>query len=57
MSISSAAELSGMQKISEAVAITLKQMREHAKPGMTAEELDEFGGKILSEMGAKSAPA
>ncbi|SEI42568.1 methionine aminopeptidase, type I [Dyadobacter koreensis] len=56
MSITSAAELSGMQKISEAVASTLKQMRDYARPGMTAKELDEFGGKILHEMGAKSAP-
>jgi len=56
MSISSAAELEGIQKISNAVATTLKQMREYAKPGMSARELDEFGGKILNELGAKSAP-
>ncbi len=56
MSITSDTELSGMQKISKAVANTLKQMREHAKPGMTAKELDEYGGKILSDWGAASAP-
>ena len=56
MSISSAAELEGIQKISNAVATTLKQMREYAKPGMSAKELDEFGGKLLNELGAKSAP-
>lgn len=56
MSITSDIDLSGMQKISKAVAITLKQMREHAKPGMSAKELDEYGGKILSEWGAASAP-
>jgi methionyl aminopeptidase len=56
MSISSAAELEGIQKISEAVATTLKQMREYAKPGMSARELDDFGGQILNGLGAKSAP-
>lgn len=56
MSISTEAELQGMRKISEAVAITLKRMREHAKPGMSAKELDEFGGMILNALGAKSAP-
>lgn len=56
MSISSAAELSGMQKISDAVANTLKRMREFARPGISAKELDEFGGKILNDLGAKSAP-
>ncbi len=45
-----------MEKISNAVAETLKLMREHAEPGMSTLELDEFGGAILSEMGARSAP-
>jgi len=56
MSISSEAELVGMQKISEAVAYTLKQMSEFAKVGITTKELDEFGAKILEGFGAKSAP-
>ncbi|WP_316794420.1 type I methionyl aminopeptidase [Pedobacter frigoris] len=56
MSITSQEELLGMQQISNAVAETLKQMREHAAPGMTTKELDDFGGKLLNAMGAKSAP-
>ncbi|MEO6684347.1 MAG: type I methionyl aminopeptidase, partial [Dyadobacter sp.] len=56
MLISSAGELEGIQKISEAVATTLKQMRAFAKAGMTAKELDDFGGEILNALGAKSAP-
>lgn len=48
--------MQGMKEISEAVALTLKQMREYAKPGMSAKDLDEFGGAILNDMGAKSAP-
>ena len=45
-----------MKKISEAVALTLAEMRNHTKVGMSAKELDEFGGSMLKKMGAKSAP-
>lgn len=45
-----------MQKASEAVAYTLKEMRNYAKPGMTTKQLDNFGAKILAGFGAKSAP-
>lgn len=45
-----------MKKVSEAVALTLKAMREYAQPGMSTKELDNYGGKILNELGAKSAP-
>jgi methionyl aminopeptidase len=56
MSITNEAELSGMKKASEAVAYALKEMRQFAKPGITTKELDEYGGQILNDMGAKSAP-
>lgn len=56
MSITNPQELAGMQKISDAVAITLKEMRNYVKPGMSAKELDDFGGSILNDLGAKSAP-
>ncbi|WBV55925.1 type I methionyl aminopeptidase [Chryseobacterium daecheongense] len=56
MSITNESELIGMQKASEAVAYTLKEMTNYAQPGMTTKELDEFGAKILSDFGAKSAP-
>lgn len=56
MSITNEAELTGMKKISEAVAYTLKEMRHFARPGMTTKELDNYGGQILNDMGAKSAP-
>lgn len=56
MSISKESELTGMQEASRAVAATLRAMREHAKPGMTAKELDDFGGEMLNSLGAKSAP-
>jgi len=56
MTITTDEELAGMNKISEAVAITLQKMRDAAKPGMSAKELDDMGGEILNDMGAKSAP-
>ena len=56
MSITNEAELIGMQKVSEAVAYTLKEMRKYAQPGMTTKQLDDYGATILSEFGAKSAP-
>ncbi|REA55499.1 type I methionyl aminopeptidase [Dyadobacter luteus] len=56
MSISTESDLLGMRSASEAVAYTLKQMTQYAQPGMTTKELDDFGAKILTEFGAKSAP-
>lgn len=56
MSITKHSELIGMQKASEAVAFTLKQMRNYAQPGMTTKQLDNYGGDILNSLRAKSAP-
>ncbi|MFA6944743.1 MAG: type I methionyl aminopeptidase [Pedobacter sp.] len=56
MSITKEEELIGMQKASEAVAYTLKEMRNYAQAGMTTKQLDNYGAAILSDFGAKSAP-
>ena len=56
MSISKESELEGMKRVSKVVATTLRLMREHAKVGMSTNELDNFGGEILKSHGAKSAP-
>jgi methionyl aminopeptidase len=56
MSISKDEELVGLRKVSAAVACTLKEMRNYAMPGMTTKQLDDFGAKVLSAYGAKSAP-
>jgi methionyl aminopeptidase len=56
MSITREEELTGMKKVSEAVACTLKEMRNYAKPGITTKQLDKYGATILSDFGAKSAP-
>lgn len=55
MSITTEGERIGMQRAGEAVAITLKKMREFAKPGISTKELDEYGGTLLEQMGARSA--
>lgn len=56
MSISTEAELTAMQKVSDVVAYTLKEMSNHARPGMSTKELDDFGAGILKDYGASSAP-
>lgn len=56
MSITKEEELIGMQKASEAVAYTLKEMRNYAQVGMSTKQLDDYGAAILADFGAKSAP-
>src|ERR1700744_2889758 len=56
MSITTEYERIGMQQVSHAVAITLKKMRAFARPGISTKELDDYGGKLLAQMGAHSAP-
>ena len=56
MSITSHIEFLGIKRISQVVGMTLKEMREYARPGMTTKELDDFGGRVLAQYGAKSAP-
>jgi methionyl aminopeptidase len=56
MSITTEDERIGIQQASDAVAITLKKMREFAQPGVSTKQLDEYGGQLLTQMGARSAP-
>lgn len=56
MSITTEAELLGIKKVSEAVAHTLKLMRDFARPGISTKELDEYGAQIMNSFGARSAP-
>ncbi len=56
MSITNESELTGMKKASEAVAYALREMRNFARPGMSTKELDNYGGQLLNDLGAKSAP-
>lgn len=56
MSITRESELTGIKNVSEVVGTTLRLMREYAKVGISTKELDEYGGEILKQYGAKSAP-
>lgn len=56
MSVSSHTDFLGIKKVSEVVALTLRSMRDHARPGMSTKQLDEFGGALLKASGALSAP-
>lgn len=56
MSVETQGELQGMQAAGEAVAVTLRKMREFAKVGMSTKELDDYGYEILRSFGANPAP-
>ncbi|MGY3213638.1 type I methionyl aminopeptidase [Mucilaginibacter sp. HD30] len=56
MSITTEDEKIGIQMVSDAVALTLKKMRRFAKPGMSTKQLDDYGGELMTQMGANSAP-
>jgi methionyl aminopeptidase len=56
MSITTEEELIGMQKISDIVAYTLKEMKDFARAGLSTKALDEYGASILKDFGANSAP-
>ena len=56
MTITKESEWVGMQQVSEAVAYTLKAMKDFAQPGMSTKELDDFGARLLKDFGANSAP-
>ncbi|MEL6636084.1 MAG: type I methionyl aminopeptidase [Bacteroidota bacterium] len=56
MSIKSQSELDGIKAAGEAVAQTLRQMRAYAAVGMSTQELDEYGYRLLRSYGANPAP-
>lgn len=56
MSIQTATDLTNMKAISEIVGTVLHDMRIYAQPGMSTQELDDFGAKLLQQYGAKPAP-
>nr|MBN1229177.1 type I methionyl aminopeptidase [Anaerolineae bacterium] len=56
MVIQSDKELQALKRIGQIVAITLAEMREQVKPGITTGELDAIGARILAQHGSVSAP-
>lgn len=56
MIVTSEAQLQSLRRIGRLVAQVLCRMQAHAQPGMRTIELDAFGGTLLHEAGARSAP-
>ena len=56
MTINNEKDLMAMRAVSTAVAVTLKEMRAYTQPGMSTKQLDDYGGRVLSTFGARSAP-
>jgi methionyl aminopeptidase len=57
MSITTAQELAGMQRVGALVARTLRVLAGRVRPGMTTGELDAVAAHELARAGAVSAPA
>src|SRR4051812_31915700 len=56
MTVESKSDLEGMRAVGKLVGEALREMREVVEPGMTTEELDDFGAKYMKKHGARSAP-
>jgi len=56
MSIESKEELEGMKRAGRIVRLVLERMRRAVKPGVTTAELNQIGGGVMREHGARSAP-
>ena len=56
MSIGSEADLAGLKRIGRVVALALRAMKEFLRPGVTTQELDDVGRRVLESHGARSAP-
>lgn len=56
MSIGSKRDLEGMKAAGRAVAAAIREMRRAVHAGMTTKELDLIGEKLLTGLGARSAP-
>jgi len=56
MRIRNEKDLEGIKKISEVVALVLKEMKANTKPGISTKALDDIGRDIMISYGAHSAP-
>ena len=56
MTISSEADLAGMQRVGQLVARTIAHMRAAVRPGITTAQLDAVGAIFARSHGARSAP-
>ncbi|MGH8445419.1 MAG: type I methionyl aminopeptidase [Solimonas sp.] len=56
MTIESQDDVLALQRIGRIVSLVLQQMLDAARPGMTTQELDDIGARLLAGHGARSAP-
>jgi methionyl aminopeptidase len=56
MSVKSNKDLVGLKAIGKVVALVLREMAAHVRPGITTLELDAVGSRVLAQHGARSAP-
>lgn len=56
MTVKSKEDVEALKRAGSAVANVLKKMTAYAEIGMSTKDLDEYGGKLLAEYGASSAP-
>jgi len=56
MSIESASDLAGLQKVGRVVALTLAEMKSAVRMGITTAELDTVAASVFRRFGARSAP-
>ncbi|MDH5228650.1 MAG: type I methionyl aminopeptidase [Gammaproteobacteria bacterium] len=56
MTIENDDDLQHLKVIGQIVGQTLKKMLDYVEPGMTTRELDLYGGELLKQAGARSAP-
>lgn len=56
MTIKTAKDVEGLQRIGNVVSLVLRKMLAAIEPGMTTAELDQIGQALLAQWGARSAP-
>ena len=56
MTVENEKDLAGLKKIGRIIALTLREMQEGVRAGMTTAELDNIGGRYLKKHSARSAP-
>ncbi|MBM7566285.1 type I methionyl aminopeptidase [Paenibacillus sacheonensis] len=56
MTVGSQKDIDGLKEIGKIVAQTIDEMKRRVRVGMTTQELDDIGGRLLNRHGAVSAP-
>jgi methionyl aminopeptidase len=56
MTVEGIDDINGLKEIGKIVALTISEMKRQTRVGMTTQELDDIGGRLLRKYGAVSAP-